>query len=190
MSRFLRRRWRLSPAVVCSKRVGRSRQIEKARERNRYRGPCPIHIQASLLASCSSLRKSDAAAVFRQNRILPSAAGTAISCRLIVGTGPVHHEEGSGQAVFRLTAVGRRTEARIAPGSGPLADGVDFRERERFLIADQGPIRRVVPSMLFSHRVFQKTSLPLKKARLTPASRAASTFSRWVPTNIHRARSP
>ena len=28
--------------------------------------------------------------------------------------------------------------------------------------------------MLVSHRVFQNTSLPLKNARLTPASRAAS----------------
>ena len=35
--------------------------------------------------------------------------------------------------------------------------------------------------MLFSQRVFQKTSLPLKKARLTPAARAASTFARWPP---------
>src|SRR3954451_5746807 len=31
---------------------------------------------------------------------------------------------------------------------------------------------------LFSQRVFQKTSLPLKKARLTPASRAAVTLAR------------
>ena len=30
----------------------------------------------------------------------------------------------------------------------------------------------------FSQRVFQKTSLPLKNARFTPASRAASTFAR------------
>ena len=35
--------------------------------------------------------------------------------------------------------------------------------------------------MLFSQRVFQNTSLPLKKARLTPASRAASTLARWPP---------
>ena len=35
--------------------------------------------------------------------------------------------------------------------------------------------------MLGSQRVFQKLSLPLKKARLTPASRAASTLARWVP---------
>src|SRR5262245_14574203 len=34
--------------------------------------------------------------------------------------------------------------------------------------------------MLFSHRVFQKTSLPLKNARLTPAFRAPSTFVRCV----------
>src|ERR1700756_2539118 len=34
------------------------------------------------------------------------------------------------------------------------------------------------PSVLASHRVFQNTSLPLKKARLTPAFRAASTFAR------------
>ena len=41
-------------------------------------------------------------------------------------------------------------------------------------------MRSVVPdpSMLFSQRVFQKISLPLKKARFTPASRAASTFAR------------
>jgi hypothetical protein len=35
-----------------------------------------------------------------------------------------------------------------------------------------------VPSMLGSQRVFQKISLPLKKARRTPASRAASTAAR------------
>ena len=35
--------------------------------------------------------------------------------------------------------------------------------------------------MLGSHRVFQNTSLPLKNARLTPASRAASTFARCWP---------
>jgi hypothetical protein len=32
--------------------------------------------------------------------------------------------------------------------------------------------------MLFSQRVFQKISLPLKNARWTPALRAASTFAR------------
>ena len=36
------------------------------------------------------------------------------------------------------------------------------------------------PSALGSQRVFQNISLPLKKARLTPASRAASTFARCV----------
>ncbi len=35
--------------------------------------------------------------------------------------------------------------------------------------------------MLGSHRVFQNTSFPLKNARLTPASRAASTFARCCP---------
>ncbi len=35
--------------------------------------------------------------------------------------------------------------------------------------------------MLFSQRVFQNTSLPLKNARLTPAARAASTFLRCWP---------
>ncbi len=39
-----------------------------------------------------------------------------------------------------------------------------------------------VPSALLDcQRVFQNTSLPLKKARLTPASRAASTFARSWP---------
>src|SRR5215472_11584506 len=35
------------------------------------------------------------------------------------------------------------------------------------------------PSMLLSQRTFQKDSLPEKKARLTPAARAASTLARW-----------
>src|SRR5262245_4282048 len=38
-----------------------------------------------------------------------------------------------------------------------------------------------LPSMLDSHRVFQKTSLPLKNARCTPAARAASTLVRCGP---------
>ena len=38
-----------------------------------------------------------------------------------------------------------------------------------------------VPSMLVSHRVFQKFSLPLKKPRCTPAARAASTALRCPP---------
>src|SRR5687768_12875681 len=38
-----------------------------------------------------------------------------------------------------------------------------------------------VPSKEFSQRVFQNTSLPLKKPRWTPAFRAASTFERWIP---------
>ena len=33
--------------------------------------------------------------------------------------------------------------------------------------------------MLGSQRVFQKIWLPLKNARFTPASRAASTLARW-----------
>ncbi len=37
------------------------------------------------------------------------------------------------------------------------------------------------PSIELSHRVFQYISLPLKKARLTPAARAASTFTRCCP---------
>src|SRR5690242_14216474 len=38
----------------------------------------------------------------------------------------------------------------------------------------------LLPSTLGSHRVFQNTSLPEKKARFTPASRAASTLARWL----------
>ena len=38
----------------------------------------------------------------------------------------------------------------------------------------------LVPSALGAQRVFQYISLPLKNARLTPASRAASTLSRCV----------
>src|SRR5689334_25371248 len=36
-------------------------------------------------------------------------------------------------------------------------------------------------AVLFSQRVFQNTSLPLKNARFTPASRAASTPARSCP---------
>src|SRR6185295_7653087 len=38
-----------------------------------------------------------------------------------------------------------------------------------------------LPSMLASQRVFQNTSLPLKKARCMPAPRAASTLARCGP---------
>ena len=38
-----------------------------------------------------------------------------------------------------------------------------------------------MPSMLGSDRVFQNTSLPLKNARFTPLSRAASTLARCCP---------
>ena len=34
--------------------------------------------------------------------------------------------------------------------------------------------------MLAAQRVFQKTSLPLKKARFTPWSRALVTLARWA----------
>ena len=37
------------------------------------------------------------------------------------------------------------------------------------------------PSVLGPNWVFQKTSLPEKKARLTPWSRAAVTLARWLP---------
>ncbi len=39
----------------------------------------------------------------------------------------------------------------------------------------------LLPSMLGSVRVFQNTSLPLKNARFTPWSRAASTLARCEP---------
>src|SRR6266496_1699154 len=39
----------------------------------------------------------------------------------------------------------------------------------------------VLLSILFSQRVFQKISFPLKNARFTPAARAASTFARCWP---------
>jgi hypothetical protein len=38
------------------------------------------------------------------------------------------------------------------------------------------------PSMLGSQRIFQYISLPLKKARLTPAANAASTFALCCPS--------
>ena len=58
-------------------------------------------------------------------------------------------------------------------------DGIDLRVGVRLLVARRASGTALpMPSMLFSQRVFQNTSLPLKKARLTPASRAASTFAR------------
>src|SRR5689334_8206331 len=37
------------------------------------------------------------------------------------------------------------------------------------------------PTMLFPRRVFQNMSLPVRKARLTPCDRAASTLARCWP---------
>ena len=63
--------------------------------------------------SCPAARV--ATLVLRQKRILPSAAGTVDRGRGAV----VDHEDRAGQRVLRAAAVGRRAEARIAPGAGP-----------------------------------------------------------------------
>ena len=58
---------------------------------------------------------------------------------------------------------------------------IDLGVGVRFLVGDQGPVAGCRGAMLFSQRVFQKTSLPLKNARCTPAARAASTCVALAP---------
>ncbi len=60
---------------------------------------------------------SEATAVFRQNRRRLWVGGTSIRID------PVHHEDGTGQGVLRLSPVGGWAQPWVAPGPGP--DGVD-----------------------------------------------------------------
>ena len=91
----------------------------------------------------------------------------------------VDEERGAGQRVLRRR-LGRRGEARVAPRAGP-GDRIGAGPGSACPCsspASGSPLRGC------AQRVFQNTSLPLKKARLSPASRAASTFSRWLPRPV------
>jgi hypothetical protein len=104
---------------------------------------------------------------------LPNAAGTVID--------PV--------PVFTIKYVPERAFCGRPPSAGGLKRGsaqVPVHSGEGSILAPacvslyDTSVRYGVfdVSMLFSHRVFQKISLPLKNARCTPAARAASTFAR------------
>ena len=189
------RRWRAGRASCCASRcrcrspsrsrqhrrgvVGRRGEPDRARPGgSRCRGPRPTRSPACPGGSVAVWPAASVATdVLRQKRILPSAAGTSIAPvapSLTMKSVPVSAfsglppsagglKRGSRQVPVHVAAAGRSWRWRASPCSDQRAVGVPE------------------PSMLFSQRVFQKTSLPLKKARLTPASRAASTLARCAP---------
>ena len=117
---------------------------------------------------------SAATLVLRQKRRLPSTSVTVIgSVRvpLTMKSVPVSAFSGRPPSAGGLKRGSRQVPVHVGVGSIFAFACVSLYETR---------VRYAVPeaSMLASHRVFQKTSLPLKKARSTPASRAASTLAR------------
>lgn len=107
----------------------------------------------------------------------PSACGTVIGYvqQLTVKMVPVRPFSGRWPSAGGLKRGSRHVPVQT-PGSGSifaLACVSLYVTSVRCAVAE--------PSMLGSQRVFQKTSLPEKKARWTPASRAASTLARCSP---------
>ncbi len=90
----------------------------------------------------------------------------------------VDREHRAGQRVLGPAAVAGRAEPRVAPRAGPhVRRRVDLRVGVRFLVRHQRAVGGArCRRCSVSQRVFQNTSLPLKNARFTPASRAASTL--------------
>ncbi len=58
-----------------------------------------------------------------------------------VGPEGIHLEYGAGERVFRASAVGWRTEARVAPCARPLAGRVDLGDCVRLLVGHERPVR-------------------------------------------------
>ena len=118
----------------------------------------------------------------RDRGVLPEAQFGERPRDLDVGAARVDDEVLAGEAVRRLAGAAR-LEARVAPARGRhfRLVRVDRFVEVGLLVGGQRPVRRCpAPSLLGPQRVFQKTSLPLKKARLTPASRAASTAAAFA----------
>src|SRR5215210_2549669 len=120
--------------------------------------------------------------VLRQNRSWPSVPSTVMSVvqQLTANIVPVSAFSGRPPSPGGLNRGSRQVPVQIGllfastAGSSLAPASVSLYEtRVRYGVP--------LPSMLFSHRVFQNTSLPLKNPRLTPASRAASTRVRCPP---------
>ena len=117
-----------------------------------------------------------ATAVFRQNRSLLYCAGTVMSVvpELTMKSCPVSAFCGRPPSAGGLNRGSCQVPVQVGGSCGSTGRVV-----VRLLVGHQRAVRRVrcrrcsAPS-----RVFQNTSLPLKNARFTPASRAASTFAR------------
>jgi hypothetical protein len=115
---------------------------------------------------------SVAMSVLRQKRSFPSASGTLIATaqQFTVKICPV--SAFSACAPSGLNARGSR-QVPVQMGVGSIFAPACVSLYETSVRCDVAE-----PSMLGSQRVFQKTSLPLKKARWTPAPRAASAAAR------------
>src|SRR5262245_48602067 len=114
--------------------------------------------------------------VLRQKRILPSAAGTwmaVVAPSLTMKICPPSAFSGRPPSAGGLKRGSRQVPVHVGGSCGSIVAPACVSLYET-------SVRLAVlePSMLFSQRVFQKISLPLKKARLTPAFRAASTLAR------------
>ena len=68
----------------------------------------------------------------------------------------------------------------------PGSIGLDARDSRAFPCSK--PVSGSGPFAPASHRVFQKTSFPLQKAKCLPLERAASTFLRWLPLQYCHGR--
>ena len=128
-------------AGTCTRRRVGGGQVDQA-----GRAEAVVGVLVPLVAERPAARASRwrrrpgvATVVFRQNRILPSAAGTwmaSVRAR-------VDREDRAGQRVLRPAAVAGRAEARVAPGAGPgrRVGRVDHGVGVRLLVGDQRPVR-------------------------------------------------
>ena len=117
--------------------------------------------------------------------------------------GPVvDHEELSGQRVLRAVAVGRRAEARVAPGAGPRARRVDLGVGVRLLVGDERPVP-VLVARLPEHLVAaEEAEVHAGRARglhvgplvagpvLVMADRQVASGARGSPRRAGRRRCP
>src|SRR6478735_6926073 len=116
--------------------------------------------------------------VFRQKRILPSADPTTMlmAQQFDVKIVPLSAFSGRPPSAGGLKRGSRQVPVQVG---GSLGSILALEWVSLYVTSVRWSV--VGPYDEFSQRVFQNTSLPLKKARLTPASRAASTLVRWAP---------